>query len=598
MSIGQRGLRRLAPAGLVFLTLLAYLPALGNGFVWDDDEYVTHSQFIHDLDGLRRSWTEPAATLQYYPLVRTSFWLEHKLWGLTPTGYHATNILLHALNALLLWVLLRRLQVPGAWLAAALFAVHPVQVESAGWITERKNVLSAAFYLSSTILACRFLGIDTPVAREERRPWRAYALACLLYGLALLSKTVTVTLPAALVVLLWWRRPAFGRRELGRVAWFLPMLAIGAALGALTVWLERTAVGASGQAWALTPVDRVLVAGRALWFYLGKLVFPYPLAFFYRRWTVDSHQAVQFVWPAAFFALGIALFLMRRRLGKGPLAALLLFAGTLVPALGFFDVYPQRYSFVADHFQYLASAAIFALAAAAAVVCCQRLHVPAVPLDGTPIPSRALLFRVGLPGAVLFTLVLLSAQHNLAFESRLTLWKDTVAKTPSSWTAQNNLGQALLARERYDEAETHLEAAIRLSPGVEAGKSHMNLGIIHERRGEMKEAEEHLRLALKMDPTSFTILVNAGSFFARRGQYTQALALYRRAAAAKPTSPDPFVGAGHVLAELGERTSAEQFYRRALDLDPRSEQARIGLSDLARSAAGQPARPEESARPR
>ena len=596
MSIGQRGLRRLAPAGLVFLTLLAYLPALGNGFVWDDDEYVTRSHFIHDLDGLRRSWTEPAATLQYYPLVRTSFWLEHKLWGLAPMGYHATNILLHALNALLLWVLLRRLQVPGAWLAAALFAVHPVHVESAGWITERKNVLSAAFYLGSTIAACRFLGIDAPAAREDRRPWRAYALACLLYGLALLSKTVTVTLPAALVVLLWWRRPTFGRRELRQVVWLSPMLAVGASLAALTVWLEQTAVGAAGQAWSLTPVDRVLVAGRALWFYLGKLVLPYPLAFFYRRWTIDARQAAQFAWPAAFLALGIALFLMRRRLGKGPLAALLLFAGTLVPALGFFNVYPQRFSFVADHFQYLASAAIFTLMAAAAAVLCERLRVPVVPLDGRPVPSRALLARVGLPGAVLLSLLVLSAERNLAFKSRLTLWQDTVAKTPSSSTAQNNLGQALLDLGRYDEAVPPLEASIRLSPAGEAAMPHMNLGIIHERRGQMKEAEERLRLALRINPTSFTILVNAGSFFARRGQYTEALALYRRAASVKPASPDPLVGAGHVLAEMGERTSADRFYRRALELDPRSEQARLGLSEPARSAAKQPAWPEESAR--
>jgi tetratricopeptide (TPR) repeat protein len=598
MSLGQRGLRRLALAGLVFLTLLAYLPALGNGFVWDDDEYVTHSHFIHDLDGLRRSWTEPAATLQYYPLVRTSFWLEHKLWGLAPMGYHATNILLHALNALLLWVLLRRLQVPGAWLAAALFAVHPVHVESAGWITERKNVLSAAFYLGSMIAACRFLGIDAAAARADRRPWRAYALACLLYGLALLSKTVTVTLPAALMVLLWWRRPTFGRRELRQVVWLSPMLAVGASLGALTVWLEQTAVGAAGQAWALTPVDRVLVAGRALWFYLGKLVLPYPLAFFYRRWTIDARQAAQFAWPVAFLALGIALFLMRRRLGKGPLAALLLFAGTLVPALGFFNVYPQRFSFVADHFQYLASAAIFTLMAAAAAVLCERLRVPVVPLDGRPVPSRALLARVGLPGAVLLSLLVLSAERNLAFKSRLTLWQDTVAKTPSSSTAQNNLGQALLDLGRYDEAVPPLEASIRLSPAGEAAMPHMNLGIIHERRGEMKEAEERLRLALRINPTSFTILVNAGSFFARRGQYTEALALYRRAASVKPASPDPLVGAGRVLAEMGERTSADRFYRRALELDPHSEQARLGLSEPARSATKQPAWPEESARPR
>jgi protein O-mannosyl-transferase len=130
---------------LVVAVLIAYLPALQGGYIWDDNRYVTENPILPQPDGLAAIWTDPGATIQYYPMVFTTFWLEYRLWGLNPLGYHATNILLHALSALLLWAILRRLAVPGAWLAAALFALHPVHVESVAWVTERKNVLSGLF---------------------------------------------------------------------------------------------------------------------------------------------------------------------------------------------------------------------------------------------------------------------------------------------------------------------------------------------------------------------------------------------------------------------------------------------------------------------
>ena len=321
-----------------------------GGFIWDDNDHVTHNTAVQNPSGPADIWRRLGSTPQYYPLVFTSFWIEHALWGLNPFGYHLNNVLLHLLNAFLLWRVLLRLSIPAPWLAAAVFALHPLQVESAAWITERKNILSAVFYLGALLAYLRFAQIGPP-ARSAAAGWRCYALALLLFVAALLSKTVTCSLPAVILLLLWWKR--------GRVSWrafvpLLPMLAIGVGMGLMTVWIEKSHIGATGSEWDLSWIERTLIAGRALWFYLGKLVWPADLMFWYPRWRIDVGEWQQFIYPAAFAGLTAALWISRRRIGRAPIVSLLIFSGTLMPALGFFDVYPMRFSFVADHFQYLA----------------------------------------------------------------------------------------------------------------------------------------------------------------------------------------------------------------------------------------------------
>ncbi|MEJ2431379.1 MAG: hypothetical protein P8075_21060 [Deltaproteobacteria bacterium] len=316
---------------LLFLTLLAYVPAMQGGFIWDDDSYVTENQTLRSLEGLEKIWVQPNSTPQYYPLVFSSFWLEYKLWGLNPTGYHLVNILLHALSALLLYRLLVYLNVPGAWLAAAVFALHPVHVESVAWVAERKNVLSGFFYFSSAFCLFRFFGLAGEGAS---------------------------TLPAAMLLVLWWKRGSVKGRELAALA---PFFALGLAMGLATAWLEKHHVGAMGSQWDLSLVESFLVAGHALWFYLGKLVWPRELIFNYPRWQVDASIWWQYLYPAGVVLVVVILWLYRKRLGRGPLVGVLFFCGTLFPALGFLDVYPFRYSYVADHFQYLASVGLIVL---------------------------------------------------------------------------------------------------------------------------------------------------------------------------------------------------------------------------------------------
>jgi hypothetical protein len=274
--------QKLAAVFLFGLALITYLPSLGNGFIWDDDAYVQHNPTLRSASGLWQIWTEPTSTPQYYPLVYTTFWVEHHLWGDRPLGYHVDNMLLHAIGAVLLWRLLKRLKIPMPWLAAAIFAVHPINVESVAWITERKNVLSGVFYF---LAFGAYLGAIESTTLNRRR----YAVALVFFLLALFSKTVTATFLAAVLLVLWWRRGKITRKE---IVPLLPFFIVGIALGSVTGYLERTHIGAHGVEWSsLTPLDRLLIATRAVWFYAGKLALPIKLTFIYPRWLIDPQDA-------------------------------------------------------------------------------------------------------------------------------------------------------------------------------------------------------------------------------------------------------------------------------------------------------------------
>ncbi len=446
-------------ASLVLLTLLAYLPALRAGFIWDDDAYVTQNPTLTDAAGLAKMWTDVRSLPQWYPLVHTTFWLERRVWGLNPAGYHLDNVLLHAASAVLLLALLRRLNVPGAPLAAALFALHPVQVESVAWVTERKNVLSGLFYFASFLAYLKFA---PPLAASQRKEnvknrWRAYALALAFFLCALLSKTVTASLPAAILVVIWWKR---GRLNLKRdVAPLVPFFLIGIALAALTGHLERTLVGAAGPEWryAATPpgevAARTLIAGRAVWFYAAKLVWPWPLMFIYPRWQIDPSAWWQWLYPASLLAVLLSLILLRHRIGRGPAAGALLFVGTLVPALGFANVYPHRYSFVADHFQYLACVGLLVPIAAGLTALARRLNPPDL------VASCA-------PFLVLVPLVMMTFARCFAYRDSLTLWRDNLAKNPTSWAVLTNLGNTLDAAGRTAEAVPLYARALAVAPQI------------------------------------------------------------------------------------------------------------------------------------
>jgi tetratricopeptide (TPR) repeat protein len=592
---------------VVLLTLLVYVPAITGSFVWDDDFYVTDNITLRSAEGLKRIWTEPGAVPQYYPLVHTGFWLEYHLWNLDPYGYHLVNVLLHALGAVLLWLLLRRLAVPGAWFAAMIFALHPINVESAAWITERKNVLSGLFYFASMLVYFRWAGIGEPAgpgtaAARQRvsHPvprWPLYAASLVLFLCALLSKSVTLTLPAAVLLLLWWKRGRIGGQD---IVPLLPFLAAGIAAGLFTLWMEVNHVGASGAEWSLTLLQRLLLAGRALWFYAWKIFWPVEHCFIYPRWEIDAGVWWQYLFPAGAVALLALCWLMRRRLGRGPLAALLFFAGTLSPALGFFNVYPMRYSWVADHFQYLAGIGLMALACGWA----------ASRLAGAGRGARRLAAVAGV--VLLAVLGTLSWRQGHAYADRETLWRATLAINPDAWIAHNNLAGLLTESGRYPEAIEHFTEALRLRPGdpdvhanlglayvgtgdlVAAATAyrlalaaepqnadlHVRLAELEDERGNLEQVAYHYREALRLGPDNAQRHTRLGVALAGLGRSEEAVAEYRQALKLDPTLADAHNNLGAALADMGRTTEAVTCYLEALRLDPDSADARVNLGNV------------------
>ncbi|MCH2169463.1 tetratricopeptide repeat protein [Myxococcota bacterium] len=504
--------RWLAGAALLALTLCTYAPSLSNGFIWDDDAYVTENDTLPDPSGLSRIWFEFGATPQYYPLVHTTFWLEYRAWGLSPRGYHAVNLLLHALAVLLAWRVMVKLEVPGAWAVAAIFAVHPVHLESVAWVTERKNVLSAVFYLAAALAYLRFAGIGRDSAPGNLSPAVWYALAWLAFLGALLSKTVAGSLPAALLLVVWWKR---GRIARGDVIALLPFFVAALSLGAVTLWMEEHRVGATGPEWDLSPVERLLIAGRAVVFYLGKLVWPVDLSFVYPRWRIDASLGWQYLFPLA-VASGLAiLWWARRVVGRGPLVAALFFGGTLVPALGFFDVYPMRYSFVADHFQYLASLGPIGLG------------VAAVNRWVTPLGGRGRAMAGASLVLVLLCLSTLSWRRLPVYEDLESLWTATLETNPDAWMASYNLGNLRRRQGREREAIELYRAALSSKP--DHSEAHNNLATSLGRQGDLDEAIYHYRRAIHADPDYLLAHVNLARVLELRG-FRKEAARHRREA--------------------------------------------------------------------
>jgi tetratricopeptide (TPR) repeat protein len=465
----------LLAAALFILAVATYIPSMTNGFIWDDPAYVVDNPTLKSVAGLWDIWTDITSTPQYYPMVHTTFWIEARLWGTDhAAGFHVDNILLHAIAAVLLWRALVSLEIPSGWLAAAIFAVHPVMVESVTWVTERKNVLSIVFYLLA-FHAYRRSGLmtaapDVHSGLLRRNRWYLCALAFFL--LALLSKTVTCSLPAAILLVLWWKH--------GRLTWravkpLLPMFVIGLALSSLTSHLEHTRVGARGPDFSWSPIDRCLIAGRAICFYASKIVWPHPLMFMYPKWDLHADRAMQFIYPAIVFLIVTALWFTRRWIGRGPLVAVLFFIGTLVPALGFVNVYPMRYSFVADHFQYLASLGLIALIAA--------------------ILARAKLIVAGF--ALLIPLTILTWRQQLIYKNAHTLWQNTIDQNETCWMAHVNMAGVFNAEKNLPAAIAESRRALQLAP-AEADTNY-DMGVALALRADWPGATAMFRRAIECD---------------------------------------------------------------------------------------------------
>ena len=541
--------------------LLVYYPALSGGFIWDDDAHLTANPCIVGPLGLSDVWTSAHARI--CPLVQTTFWLEYQLWGLNPLPYHLVNVLMHAAAAMVLWRVLVRLRVPGAWLGTMLWALHPVQVESVAWITEMKNTQSGLFFLLSVLFFCKSR-LTENAAEPKSRAGLDYGLTLIFGTLALASKSSTVVLPLVLGLCAWWiDRGWRWRRNLLQL---VPLLLLSVATGVVSVWTQNVE-GAFDPEYARNGAERIAVAGKVVWFYAGKLLWPHPLIFMYPRWQIDTAGFAAYLPTlAAVGAIGV-LWWKRDQWARAAFFAAAGFVTALLPVLGVVDHYFLRFSFVGDHFQYLASMAPLALAGAG------------IGLGLGAIRNQPRWLRPGLGALLLSGLGALTWRQCAMYQNDEILWTTTLQRNPSSWMAHNNLGTELAKQSgRSAEAIAHYEAVLRLRP--EHAKAHYNLANEFAKHPDRRaKALAHYREAVRLRPDYADAINNLAAELAKQpGHQAESLALYEQALRLRPLDAGAHYNLAVELARQPARLAeALAHYRTALQLRPDYPEAHYNL---------------------
>ena len=593
------------PVGAVLIVLIAfiaYFPTLGNGFVSDDDVLLINNNLVKNSDGLRRFWCSVEA-LDYWPVTNTTFWIEWRMWGMKSTGYHATNLILHVAESLLIWILLRKLSIPGAFLAALIFAVHPVNVESVAWIAQRKNLTAMLFFLLSILWYLKYVmptaGVGmapamaparshggpweremTP-ARSQGGPWERektfssfilhpssfhfwYWLSLAAFILAMLGKGSAAVLPVVLLGIIWWlrnsgtvpisvstkiRQSPYMRKELIRTA---PFFLVAVVFSAVNVWCQthgmEVAICRAGF------FERLLGAGCVIWFYLYKAILPVNLAFIYPQWRIETGNLLWWLPLLAALAVTAALWCYRKTWSRPFLLAWGFFCVALTPVMGFRDSLFMQVSLVADHYQHIALIGVIALASAG--FSAWSLHTRAA-------VRRAAIAAAGLAVGVL---VLATWQQSALYRDNITIFRDTLQKNPACWMAQYNLGVATARAGLPEESIEHYRQALQLYP--EFIMANYNMANVFLDMGRLQDAIERYLRVLQLKPDHAAAHYNLGKALAQTGRTREAIEHYRQAVAINPDFTEAYYNLGNIFEAAGQYQQAIDYYRQALHLKP------------------------------
>ena len=558
------------PAGIAIIVgavLIIYLPAISGGFILDDDCYLTTSPIVKASDGLYRFWCTTEAT-DYWPATNTTFWIEWRIWGMNPTGYHVTNLILHIASSLLIWLILRRLSIPGAFWAAMIFAVHPVNVASVAWIAERKNLIAMLFFLLSIMCYLKTVMPTTSVgmapARSHGGPWERvtslwrpaprlsrlfYWLSLAAFVVAMLGKGSVAMLPVLLLLVIWWLRPVM-RWDLARTA---PFFMVAATLTGVNVWFQThgTEVVLRNSGF----IERLLGASGVVWFYLDKAIFPVDLTFVYAQWHIEVDNPLW--WLPLLAVLIVTSVLWRYHKGwSRPFAfAWGFFCIALIPVMGFADVGFMRHSLVADHYQHVALIAVIALAAA--------LWSTWYRTAQGAVHWAVMILPVAAAGALAFQ----TWSRSGLYYDKITLYQVTLEKNPDFWMGHYNLGNALADADRLSEAIEHYKRALQLNP--DHYKAHNNLGVTLVQAGQYQEAIEHYRQSIKLNPDYPDAYYNLGIVLDRTGHTYEAIQNYEQALRLKPDDAEVCNNLGKALVKIDRTQEAIERFEQAVRLEAR-----------------------------
>ncbi len=541
----------LPAAALVVITVFTYVPAISNGFIWDDYDGLLHSPLINSRDALYKLWFTTEST-DYFPLVYTIFFFEYHRWGMNPRPYHIANVIIHALASVFLWMVLRRLKIPGAWICALMFAVHPVNVESVAWIFQQRTTLPMVFALLSMLAYLRF-------HESSKALW--YIISFVAFLLGLLSKTSVVMLPFIILGCIWWDSGKIRLKDLLQV---IPFFVFSVIFGIATAWFQShkaisTEVIRDDSFW-----ERLAGAGWAVWFYLSKAIFPYKLTFVYPKWEINPGSVVSYL-PLTALVICFAFFwIYRKSLGRPLLMGLGYYVFGLFPVLGFLDIYFMKFSLVADHWQYFAIPGIISLVVGTAAYSFERFG-----LKGKRIGAI-------LAALTVFLLGFLSWRQERIYKDEETLWRDTIAKNPHAWLAHYNLGLNLAQQGLSDEAFIHFRQTIKINPNY--AEAYNNIGLIYQMRGDLKRAMLSFQKALKIEPNMAEAHNNLANVFADLGRNDEAIREYKKAIQINPSFASAYNNLGVILANQGKYDEAVLLYQQAIKLMPDYSDAHYNLA--------------------
>lgn len=512
--MGQLQIRICKILAILAITAAVFYPLQDADFIWDDHDHFVSDVLQTEPDALQRIWFSPNKTVwNYWPVSRSSFWLERQLWGVNAAYSHYLNIVLHTLSAVLLFCILTYIRMPGAWLAALIFAIHPLTVESVSWIAERKNVLSMFFFMLS--IGCYFIFDD-----RRRSPFLFYGLSILFYILALLSKSSVIVLPLVIAAIQFVRGRPWNREFILSLLAFIFLSCLSALV---SIYFEEHYIGTHPHYFDRTFLDKVLVASTIPFFYLKQFIFPSELMFIYPRWQLDPAKIYSYLPLISLLLSAVIMVIYRKKPWcKVLIATTLVYLACLFPVMSFFKVYGMRFSYVADHWAYVSLLPLCTITA----------------LGMHKLLSGNRKIYVVVSCSMIALLSFVSWNHTKVYLDPFSLWQDTVSKNPSAAIAHNHLASMYAKSGDIQKAGYHLSMAIQYDPYN--NNLYRNRAILRKHMGDLEGAIQDLRTSVSLLEDSYGVLYPViAEWLILQGNEQEAIEEYDRAIAKFPDDPVP-----------------------------------------------------------